>query len=99
MAKRKGGYRRKAVTYARGGGRKGILGGIATKPIIDGLLAGGLGQLASKWIGLWGHPVATLGVGLWQNNSTLKTEGAREIGAMLAQQIPFIGGGRTGGGY
>lgn len=95
MAKKKGGYRKKAKTYARGGG----LGGLVTKPIIDGLLAGGIGQLASKWIGLWGHPAATLGVGIWQNNSTLKTEGAREIGAMLAQQIPFIGGGRTGGGY
>lgn len=95
MAKKKGRYKQKAKGYARGGG----LGGLITKPIIDGLIAGGLGQFASKYIGLWGHPAATLGVGIWQNNSTLKTEGAREIGAMIAQQLPVVGGGRTGGGY
>lgn len=88
----------RARRYARGGGLKGMLGGAATKPIVDGLLAGAGGQILTKWLGNWGHPVATVGVGLWQNNNALKTEGARELGAMLATMLPFVGGGRTPGG-
>ena len=95
MAKRKKSRRRASKSirsYARGGGRGG-LGKL--KPFIDGLLAGGIGQFASKYIGEWGHPAATAGVGFWQNNATLKTEGARELGAMLATKLPFIGGGTS----
>ena len=66
--------------------------GTGFKPIIDGLLAGIAGQLASKWIGGYGHPAASIGIGMWRNNTVLKTEGARELGAMLATNIPFIGG-------
>jgi hypothetical protein len=62
------------------------------KPIIDGILAGIGGQLASKYIGAYGHPAVTLGVGLFRNNTTLKTEGARELGIALGSSIPFIGG-------
>jgi len=97
MAKKR--KRRKAAksikSYARGGGRGG-LGNL--KPIIDGLIAGGLGQFASKYIGEWGHPAATAGVGIWQNNNTLKTEGARELGALLATKLPFVGGGLPASG-
>ena len=65
------------------------------KPIIDGLIAGVAGQLASKYIGNWGHPAATLGIGYFRKNVTLKTEGARELGAMLVTQIPILGGGSS----
>ena len=91
MAKKKARRKTKTVTkYIRGGGRGG-LGNL--KPVIDGLLAGGIGQFASKYIGEWGHPAATLGVGFWQNNTTFKAEGARELGALLAMRLPLIGGG------
>lgn len=65
------------------------------KPIIDGGLAGLIGQIAQRWIGAWGHPAATLGVGMWQNNTTLKVEGSRELGALIATKLPFIGGGTS----
>lgn len=87
MAKRKGfRYRTKTIyKKSRGGG-----GGF--KPLIDGALAGALGQIASKWLGAYGHPAATVIIGMWRNNTTLKTEGARELGAQLAAQLPIIGG-------
>lgn len=95
MAKRRRSTRRRAATrtvtrYARPKGGFGNL-----KPIINGLLAGGLGQVAQRWIGAWGHPAATLGVGMWQNDTVLKTEGSRELGALIATKIPFIGGGTS----
>jgi len=80
---------RKIYRRARGGGGK-------YKPIIDGLLAGAGGALASKYVGNIGHPAATLGVGFFRNNNVLKTEGARELGAIAIQQ--FLGGGSVGGG-
>ena len=66
------------------------------KPIIDGVLAGAAGGLATKYIGNMGHPIATLGIGYFRNNTVLKTEGARELGAMLVTQ--FVGGSNVGGG-
>ena len=80
---------RKAISRARGGG-----GGL--KPVIDGFLAGAAGGLATKYIGNMGHPIATLGIGFFRKNNVLKTEGARELGAMLVTQ--FAGGVNVGGG-
>ncbi len=95
MAKRKIVYRtKKAVRrYHKSSG--------GFKPIIDGLLAGAGGQIATKWLGAYGHPVASLAVGMFRNNTTLKTEGARELGAQLAANLPLIGGTSpySGGGY
>lgn len=82
--------RKKYIRYARGGGGK-------FKPIIDGFIAGAGGEIASRFLGGYGHPVATLGVGYFRNNATLKTEGARELGAMLVSTLG--GGGLTGGLY
>lgn len=81
--------------YARARG-----GGGALKPIIDGFLAGAAGGLATKYLGAYGHPVATLGIGYFRNNAVLKTEGARELGATLVSQ--FVGNGigtNAGGGF
>lgn len=81
---------RNIVRRARGGGG-------AMKSIIDGFLAGAAGQLASNYVGKFGHPVATLGIGYFRNNNVLKTEGARELGAMLVSQ--FMGNGGNGRGF
>lgn len=90
MAKKKKKYTKAARSYTKS---KGGFGNF--KPIIDGLLAGGIGQLAQRWIGAWGHPAATLGVGMWQNNTTLKVEGSRELGALIVTKIPILGGGTS----
>jgi hypothetical protein len=79
--------------YKKRGRRKSSGGGSGMKPIIDGLIAGVAGQFASKYIGVWGHPAATVAVGMWRKNQVLKTEGARELGIALASTMPFIGGG------
>jgi hypothetical protein len=68
------------------------------KPIIDGLIAGMGGQFASKYIGIYGHPAVSIGVGMFRNNQVLKTEGARELGAAIASQLPVIGGSSPYGG-
>jgi len=81
--------------YRRRIGRARTAGG-SFKPIIDGLLAGAAGGLATKYMGNMGHPVATLGIGYFRKNNVLKTEGARELGAMLVNQ--FAGGSNVGGG-
>lgn len=85
-------------TAKRRYGRKGTSG---MKPILDGIIAGLAGQFASKYLGVYGHPVASIGVGYWRNNATLKTEGGRELGAALATMVPIIGGETPygGGGY
>ncbi len=94
LAKRKITKRRAATrTVTRYAKPKGGFGNL--KPVIDGLLAGGAGQILQRWLGEFGHPVATVGVGFWQNNTTLKTEGSRELGALIATKIPFIGGGES----
>ena len=76
--------------------RRARSGGGSFKPLIDGALAGAAGGLATKYLGNMGHPIATLGIGYFRNNNVLKTEGARELGAMLVSQ--FAGGGNVGGG-
>lgn len=91
LAKKKGARRAATKTVTRYAKPKGGFGNL--KPVIDGLLAGGIGQIAQRWIGEWGHPAATVGVGFWQNNTTLKVEGSRELGALIATKIPILGGG------
>jgi hypothetical protein len=90
-------YVRAKKIYRRSRGR----GGGGFKPVIDGLIAGFGGQVASNYIGQFGHPAVTLGVGMWRRNDVLKTEGARELGAAIATMVPFIGGHSpySGGAY
>ena len=94
MAKRKTRtvYRKAKRVYRRASG-----GGF--KPVIDGAIAGAAGNVASKFLGSYGMPAAAIGIGIWRKNSTLKTIGGLELGAMLSQNIPFLGngGGNTGG--
>lgn len=60
------------------------------RPIINGVIAGAVGQLATNYIGGYGHPVSALAVGFIRNDAVLLTEGSRGLGAMLAAN--FVGG-------
>lgn len=84
-------YRKAKRTYRRAASRGGF------QPIIDGLIAGAGGKLASNYIGVWGVPAATLGVGYFMKNSTLKTIGGMQLGSMIGGLMPGIGGGVGGG--
>lgn len=83
-------YRKAKRSYRRASGGAG-----GFKPIVDGVLAGAGGQVASKYIGAWGQPAAILGVGYFMKNNTLKTIGGMQIGAMLGGM--FAGNGGLGG--
>jgi len=89
MAKRKYKYRTRTKTIYR----KARGGGGSFKPIIDGILAGGLGGFLTGYLGSYSHPAASLGIGYFRNNNVLKTEGARELGILLTRN--FMGGGNT----
>jgi len=92
MAKKKGGYKYKTKTVykrARGGGGK-------YKNLIDGGAAGILGNVLSRFLGAYGIPAGAVAVGYFRNNATLQTEGARELGLLIGNQLPFIGGGQAG---
>jgi hypothetical protein len=67
------------------------------KGVIDGVLAGAVGGLATKYIGGYGQPVATLGIGWFRHNSTLMTLGGMQIGNMLTGM--FGGGSSSGGSF
>jgi hypothetical protein len=76
-------YYRKARTF--GGGMK---------PVIDGLLVGAAtGFLRGKIP--YADPIATLGIGYFRNNATLKVLGGVELGEALLGN--FFGGGNGGG--
>lgn len=68
------------------------------KDLLDGLMAGVGGNVLSRWLGPYGHPAAAVGVGFFRKNKILKVEGAREAGALFAQNLPFLGGGSAGVG-
>ena len=67
------------------------------KGIIDGVLAGAAGSLASKYIGSFGSPIATVGIGWFRKNPTLTTLGGIQLGNMLASQ--FTGAGGNGNNF
>jgi len=69
-----------------------------TKDLIDGGLAGIGGNIASRWLGPYGHPASALIIGWWRKNKVLKVIGAREAGALFGQKVPFLGGGSAGVG-
>lgn len=97
MAKRRAARRRyyprarKVYSRARGGGGK-------FKAIIDGVIAGAGGQIATSFIGAWGQPLAYGVVGYFRNNPTLKTLSGVALGQQLGRMLPFGNGGGNGGG-
>lgn len=96
MAKRRAARRRyypkarKVYRRARGGGGK-------IKAILDGVLAGAGGTIATNFIGEWGNPLAYGAVGYFRNNPTLKTLAGMALGQRVARMLPFVGNGGNGG--
>lgn len=97
MAKRRAARRRyyprarKVYSRARGGGGK-------VKAILDGVIAGAGGQIATSFIGQWGNPIAYGAVGYFRNNPTLKTLAGVALGQQIARMLPFGNGGNGGNG-
>ena len=90
MARRRT-YRRtaKRAYTARGG----------MKPIIDGLIGGVAAEAGQKFLGGYGGALGTTAAGYFLKNSTLKTIGGFQLGSMLGDQLPVIGGGGKVGGF
>jgi len=90
MARRRT-YRRKArrAYTARGG----------MKPIIDGVIGGVAAEAGQKFLGGYGGALGTTAAGYFLKNSTLKTIGGFQLGSMLGDQLPVIGGGGKVGGF
>ena len=86
MARRRT-YRRAArrAYTARGG----------MKPIMDGAIGGIAAEAGQKFLGGYGGALGTLAAGYFMKNSTLKTIGGYQLGSMLGDKIPMIGGGGT----
>ena len=85
-------------TRARTVYRRAQTAGGKTKSIIDGILAGAGGSIATGFIGSWGQPLAYGAVGYFRNNTTLKTLAGVAVGQQLGQMLPFGNGGGNGGG-
>ena len=62
--------------------------------LMPGLIAGVAGSFANRYLGSYGQPVATLGIGWFMKNNTLTTLGGLQLGQMLGGMI----GGSNGGG-
>ena len=76
--------------------RSRSFGGVKTKQILDGVLAGAAETFATRYLGAWGEPAALIGVGWFRRNTTLSTLGGIEIGQMIGGMVG--GGGATTGG-
>lgn len=68
------------------------------KGTIDGVMAGAVGGLASRYLGAYGQPIGTLGVGWFRKNNTLMTLGGMQLGSMLLG-MTGLGNGNGGGGF
>lgn len=106
MVKKKTVKRRKVKMARRRTGVKRYVRRSAggAKPIIDGAMAGLGANVLGGFIGPWGAPIATLGVGFIRKNNTLKTLGGYELGAQIAGFLPIPGiastyGNGQGGAY
>jgi len=84
MARRRN-YRRTArrAYTARGG----------MKPIIDGVIGGIAAEAGQKFLPGYGGALGTTAAGYFMKNSTLKTIGGFQLGSMLGDMLPVIGGG------
>lgn len=94
MARRRSAPRR--YTRARKVYSRARTAGGKTKSIIDGILAGAGGSVATNFIGPWGQPLAYGAVGYFRNNTTLKTLAGVAIGQQLGKMLPFGNGGGNG---
>jgi len=63
------------------------------KPIMDGVIGGIAAEAGQKFLGGYGGAGGTIAAGYFLKNNTLKTLGAWQLGSMLGDQLPVIGGG------
>jgi hypothetical protein len=84
-------YRRAKTAYRRASS------GNSFKPIVNGVLAGAGGKLATKYVGSWGRPLAYVGIGYFMKDNTLKTLGGIGIGETIGSMV--TGNGGNGGGF
>ncbi len=90
MARRRK-YTRRAKSFA---------GGAGMKPLIDGAIAGIAAEAGQKFIGGYGAPLGIAAVGMWRRNATLKTIAGMQLGSLIGDKIPMIGGGGSAlGGF
>lgn len=66
-------------------------GGVSQSSIVDGALAGAAANVAARYIGPWGAPVALAGVGVFRKNPTLQLLAGVSVGNTLAQSINLPG--------
>ncbi len=84
--------------YARRARR--AIGGAGMKPLIDGAIAGIAAEAGQKFIGGYGAPLGIAAVGMWRRNATLKTIAGMQLGSLIGDKIPMIGGnGSALGGF
>ena len=88
---------RRSYPRARTVYRRASSGGGKVKSILDGVIAGAGGQIATSFIGPWGQPLAFGAVGYFRNNTTLKTLAGVAMGEQLGAMLPFGGNGGAGG--
>jgi len=71
------------------------------KPLINGAMAGVAAEAGQKFLGQYGVPLGVGAVGFLKNDSTLKTIAGLQIGSIIGDMIPYIGGGGStmGGVY
>ena len=87
-------YRKAKRVYRRSGG------GGAFKPYINGAMAGVAAEAGQKFLGSYGAPLGIGVVGYFMKDNTLKTIAGLQIGSIVGDMLPVIGGGgrATGGG-
>lgn len=83
---------KRVYSRARGG---------SMKPLINGAMAGVAAEAGQKFLGQYGVPLGVGAVGFLKNDSTLKTIAGLQIGSIIGDMIPYIGGGGStmGGVY
>jgi len=62
---------------------------------MDGAIGGIAAEAGQKFLGGYGGALGTLAAGYFRKNATLKTIGGYQLGSMLGDKIPMIGGGGT----
>ena len=70
--------------------------------MIDGAMAGIAAEAGQKFIGAYGAPIGIGAVGMIRKNATLKTIAGLQMGSMIGDMLPVIGGGGSslnGGAY
>lgn len=104
MAKRRGTKTKtRYVTKAKSVYRRAKGGVKGLGRAVEGVLAGVVTPISTKYLGKWGQPAAMLGVGYYTKNDTLQTLGGYSIGVQIGAGLANTLTGSTtetsNGGY